>query len=158
MNCTKHNCSDSQFTCDNGRCISSRWKCDGENDCRDNSDEKNCAPNTDTCKIDEFMCVTGNTRCISSQWRCDGEKDCLDNSDEVGCNTNHTCTDFQFSCEGPGKSGECIYKSWVCDGDRDCKNGADEEDCKNDSVTNPPFVNPFAPTVSCKRYKCLSIS
>ncbi len=37
-------CSDGEFKCPNeARCIPKRWTCDGENDCRDNSDERqNC--------------------------------------------------------------------------------------------------------------------
>ena len=30
------------FQCKNKRCIDSRWKCDHDNDCDDNSDEANC--------------------------------------------------------------------------------------------------------------------
>ncbi len=32
-------CSESEFGCTNGRCIAGRWKCDGDNDCSDGSDE-----------------------------------------------------------------------------------------------------------------------
>ena len=36
-------CPDSKFKCViNGNCILSVWRCDGENDCRDRSDEAGC--------------------------------------------------------------------------------------------------------------------
>lgn len=32
-------CQPGEFACKNNRCIQERWKCDGDNDCLDNSDE-----------------------------------------------------------------------------------------------------------------------
>ena len=82
------------FRCKNGRCIEARYKCDSENDCKDNSDEENCpvpAKNT-TCKPDEFKCETS---CIPNSWRCDGDKDCVNNEDETNC-TMGACDSWQF--------------------------------------------------------------
>jgi hypothetical protein len=39
---SKTSCSEDQFECYNGLCIMADWVCDGDNDCRDNSDELNC--------------------------------------------------------------------------------------------------------------------
>lgn len=36
-------CTATEFTCDNKNCIPMPYYCDGNNDCRDDSDEKNCS-------------------------------------------------------------------------------------------------------------------
>ena len=34
-----HKCTESEFKCSNEKCIPGTWHCDGEDDCRDGSDE-----------------------------------------------------------------------------------------------------------------------
>lgn len=37
-----HQCRSDEYNCSSGMCIRSSWVCDGDNDCRDWSDEANC--------------------------------------------------------------------------------------------------------------------
>ena len=39
-------CDGDDFQCNNGMCIPEFWKCDGADDCGDNSDEDRCANDT----------------------------------------------------------------------------------------------------------------
>lgn len=102
------------FRCQNDRvCLQVSKRCDGVNNCGDNSDELNCRrrpscfceictflsckrnvecasteslPAVLTCEKDEFLCA--NHRCISSTLRCNLFNDCEDfGSDEIGCKT-----------------------------------------------------------------------
>ena len=50
---SKGTCSSSQFTCANGRCITGSFKCDGDNDCSDRSDEANCT--TSKCRLNDSL-------------------------------------------------------------------------------------------------------
>lgn len=131
-------CRADEFTCDNKHCIQRGWVCDKNDDCGDNSDEKNCPPTT--CKPGtEFTC--SDKSCVPLIWKCDGDSDCSDGSDEIGCKDrpqgvipNH-CADNEFAC---GDHITCIHHSWVCDGDSDCLDNSDESPSKCHTGTCRP--------------------
>jgi len=40
--CQRQVCPSNSFHCSNGRCVNAAWKCDGHDDCGDDSDEMDC--------------------------------------------------------------------------------------------------------------------
>ncbi|KAF5276464.1 hypothetical protein FQA39_LY06533 [Lamprigera yunnana] len=105
------------------------WRCDHEDDCGDNSDEKGCSGFK--CKNGTFQCASGH--CIAAYFRCDGDRDCRDMSDEMNCPPRYPggryCPESRYECNNH----LCISQADLCDGTDDCGDGSDEapEVCSN---------------------------
>ncbi|XP_062845365.1 low-density lipoprotein receptor-related protein 1B-like [Trichomycterus rosablanca] len=138
-------CSQDEFQCQNQRCIQLMWRCDGDDDCSDGSDEEMQLCLNRTCPPDQFKCH--KSRCIPKKWLCDGADDCGNNEDEADLTCSaQTCQHGQFSCQ----NGRCIPDSWRCDRDDDCGDASDEP-----SSCNFPSCSPLT-QFSCSNGRCIN--
>uniref|UniRef100_A0A2K5RWI9 LDL receptor related protein 2 n=1 Tax=Cebus imitator TaxID=2715852 RepID=A0A2K5RWI9_CEBIM len=135
------------FPCQNGRCVPQYYRCDGVDDCHDNSDEQLCGTLNNTCSPSAFTC--GHGECIPERWHCDKHNDCVDGSDEQNCPTQApvSCLDTQYTCDNH----QCISKNWVCDTDNDCGDGSDEKNCNSTETCQPSQFN-------CPNHRCIDLS
>ncbi|XP_031156474.2 very low-density lipoprotein receptor isoform X2 [Sander lucioperca] len=124
---------------DNTECVLYNHVCDGEADCRDGSDEKECLS---ACETDQFQCAHGK-KCIAQSQVCDGVPQCQDRSDELGCaKLMEGCV---HQCDNKSR---CIPSSFLCDGDRDCVDGSDEQNCVDEGCSATEF--------KCANGQCMS--
>ncbi|KAF5890990.1 low-density lipoprotein receptor-related protein 1B-like, partial [Clarias magur] len=138
-------CGPDEFQCRNQRCIQLMWRCDGDDDCSDGSDEEAQLCSNRSCPLDQFKCQ--NSRCIPKKWLCDGADDCGNNHDEsqLTC-AAQTCQPGQFSCQ----NGRCIPEPWRCDRDDDCGDESDEP-----SWCSFPSCSPLT-EFSCSNGRCIN--
>lgn len=78
-----YSCRNNYYLCGDHRCVPQNYRCDGDDDCGDDTDEHHCPPFT--CLPNYFPCAH-ERKCIQASWLCDGGKDCRDGSDEITAN------------------------------------------------------------------------
>ncbi|XP_066544690.1 SCO-spondin [Amia ocellicauda] len=139
-------CGHYEFPCAGGGCTPLGWRCDGQADCEDGSDERMCEG---ACGPGQHACLSGE--CVTHQQLCDGTPHCRDASDE----SPDTCGSTQIPpCPGSFLCDihVCVNSSRVCNGIADCPQGEDELACDSGAVT---LVPRNTSTSRCTEYSCL---
>ncbi|XP_067045213.1 G-protein coupled receptor GRL101-like isoform X2 [Acropora muricata] len=124
-------CGVGKFECKNyhwwKRCIDMKYRCDGNPNCADNSDEKDCPfmVNPDACVVFYTLKFPNNKSNVAFKM-------------DRNCNYENRCNATKN--QGPGKpcnfsdsfkcrNNLCVPNYWRCDGKDDCGDRSDEHDC-----------------------------
>jgi len=144
-------CRADQFSCNNGRCISHKFTCNGEDDCDDNSDENGCPSRhafmskpIKLCNEEkEFECENKHGHCVPIEARCNSTSECKHFEDELNCGCQKS--NF-FECNNK----RCVSKDWLCDKTDDCGDQSDESPKVCDMFSQHTSVS----TDNCDGYLC----
>ncbi|XP_040593481.1 CD320 antigen isoform X2 [Mesocricetus auratus] len=121
-------CPTDNFQCiASGYCVPLSWRCDGDPDCSDGSDEEECR--IEPC-AEKGQCHPLATLPCS----CDNIRGCPADSAKSLLNCSHRpCQEGELRCM---LGGMCFPHTWRCDGHSDCPDSSDELSCDTNTETN----------------------
>ncbi|XP_069857980.1 CD320 antigen [Dipodomys merriami] len=143
-------CPSTSFQCGtNGYCVPLTWRCDGDRDCADGSDEEECR--IEPCAQDGHCPPPSALPCS-----CDNLSGC-----PGGIRAPHNCSqglcrEDELRCAA---TEACVPHTWLCDGHPDCPDASDELGCETSLDTNETFqegsTTPVATPVTLERITSL---